>query len=108
MAQASGSGVHNGRCMMDNSVCVMERRMTVPRFVIATDVEDSVVVLNLNTKRYYILNSTAGTIWRGIAQGKSESEVVELMVLEYDATSEQISAAVARTFDALEKAELIQ
>ena len=82
--------------------------MTVPRFVIATDVEDSVVVLNLNTKRYYILNSTAGTIWHGIVEGKTESEIVELMVVEYDATREHISASVARMFDALEKAELIQ
>jgi hypothetical protein len=94
--------------MMDNSVCVMERQMTVPRFVIATEVEDSVVVLNLNTKRYYILNSTAGTIWRGIVEAKTESEIVGQMVLEYDATTEQIAAAVARMFDALERAELIQ
>ena len=93
---------------MDNALCVMERRMTVQRFVIATDVEDSVVVLNLNTKRYYILNSTAGTIWHGIVEGKTESEIVELMVVEYDATRERISASVARMFDALEKAELIE
>jgi len=94
--------------MMDDNVCVMDRRMTVPRFVIATEVEDSMVVLNLNTKRYYILNSTAGTIWRAIVEGKSECEIIELMVLEYDATREHISASVARMFDALEKAKLIQ
>jgi len=93
--------------MMDNGVCVMDRRMTVPRFVIATEVEDSVVVLNLNTKRYYILNSTAGAIWRGIVEGKSESEIVEVMFREYDATRQHIGASVARIFDALEKAELI-
>ena len=94
--------------MMDKGVCVTDRRMTVPPFVIATEVEDSVVVLNLNTKRYYILNNTAGTIWRGIVDGKTESEIVELMVLEYDATRERISASVARMFTALEKAYLIQ
>ena len=93
--------------MMGNGVCVMDRRMTIPRFVIATEVEDSVVVLNLNTKRYYILNSTAGAIWRGIVEGKSESEIVEVMFREYDATRQRISASVARIFDALEKAELI-
>ena len=82
--------------------------MTVPRFVIATEVEDSVVVLNLNTKRYYILNSTAGAIWRGIVEGKSESEIVEAMFREYDATRQRLSASVARIFDALEKAELIR
>ena len=94
--------------MMGNGVCVMDRRMTIPRFVIATEVEDSVVVLNLNTKRYYILNSTAGAIWRGIVEGKSESEIVEAMFREYDATRQRLSASVARIFDALEKAELIR
>jgi hypothetical protein len=82
--------------------------MTVPRFVVATEIEDSVVVLNLNTKRYYILNATAGAIWRGIVEGKTESEIVDLMVLEYDATMERISASVSRMLDALEKANLIQ
>jgi hypothetical protein len=51
---------------------------------------------------------TAGTIWHGIVEGKTESEIVELMVVEYDATREHISASVARMFDALEKAELIE
>ena len=82
--------------------------MTVPPFVIATEVEDSIVVLNLNTKRYYILNSTAGTIWRGIVEGKTESEIVELMFLEYDATREHITGSIASIFNKLEKAELIQ
>ena len=82
--------------------------MEVPQFVIATNVEDSFVILNLNTKRYYILNSTAGVIWRGISSGKVASEIVELMAIEYDASKERISASVARTFDALKKAQLIQ
>ena len=93
---------------MVGNTCVMERRMTIPRFVIANDVEDSVVVLNLNTKRYYIFNSTAGTIWHGIVAGKTEAEIVDAMFLEYDASREHISASVARIFGLLEKADLIQ
>ncbi len=81
--------------------------MKVSSLVISTELEDSVVVVNLNSKRYYILNSTAGLIWRGITEGKTESEIVERMVLEYDATKDQIAASVGRLFDALERAELI-
>jgi Coenzyme PQQ synthesis protein D (PqqD) len=94
--------------MIKNGVCIMDRRMTVPRFVIATDIENSVVVLNLNTKRYYILNSTAGEIWRAIAVGKSESEIVAFLFCEYDATREHITGSVARVFDTLENAKLIE
>lgn len=93
---------------MGGNTSVMEKRMTIPRFVIANDVEDSVVVLNLNTKRYYILNITAGTIWHGIMGGKTEAEIVDVMFLEYDATREHISASVARILGILEKANLIQ
>jgi hypothetical protein len=81
--------------------------MKVLSSIISTELEDSVVVVNLNSKRYYILNSTAGFIWRGIKEGKTESEIVETMALEYDATKDQIAASVGRLFDALERAELI-
>jgi hypothetical protein len=63
--------------------------MRMPPFVIATEIEDSVVVLNLNTKRYYILNSTAGFIWQRIAEGNTESEIIDRMALEYDAGRDQ-------------------
>jgi len=94
--------------MIENGACVMDRRMTVPRFVIATDIEDSVIVLNLNTKRYYILNRTAGQIWHAIVVGKSESEIAGLLFSEYNATREHIISSVARIFDTLEKAKLVE
>jgi hypothetical protein len=85
----------------------MDRKATVAPFVISAEFEDSIVVVNLNSKRYYILNDTAGYIWRGITQGKAESEIVELMFLEYDATKDRIAASVSRLFEAFKGAELI-
>ena len=84
-----------------------DRRMKIPPFVISTELEDSVVIVNLNSKRYYILNSTAGFVWRGITGGKAESEIVDGMLLEYDAAKDQIATSVGRMFDALQRAELI-
>src|SRR6266850_744747 len=86
---------------------VTDRRMKVPPFVISTELEDSIVVVNLNSKRYYILNSTAGFIWRGITEGNGESEIVDKMLQEHDATKDHIAASVGRLFDALEQAKLI-
>jgi len=86
---------------------VTDRKVKIPSFVISTELEDSVVVVNLNTKRYYILNSTAGFIWRGITQGNCESEIIDRMAVEYNATKDQITASVDRLFDELERAELI-
>jgi hypothetical protein len=86
---------------------VTDRRLKIPPFVISTELEDSVVVVNLNSKRYYILNDTAGFIWHRITEGKGESEIVERMFLEYDATKDHITVSVEHLFDALERAELI-
>lgn len=86
---------------------VTDRRVKVAPFVISAQFEDSVVVVNLNSKRYYILNDTAGFIWRGITEGKAESEIVDGMFLEYEATKDQIAGSVGRLFDALIRADLI-
>jgi hypothetical protein len=85
----------------------MDRQAKVAAFVISAEFEDSIVVVNLNSKRYYILNDTAGFIWRGITQEKSESEIIDQMFLEYDATRDRITASVGRLFDAFKQAELI-
>ena len=79
----------------------------VPPFIISAELEGAIVVLNLNSKRYYILNGTAGFIWHGITEGRGESEIVDRMFLEYDATKDHLTASVGRLFDALEQAELI-
>jgi hypothetical protein len=86
---------------------VSNRRVEIPQFVISAEFEDSVVVINLNSKRYYMLNDTAGFIWRGIKGGRSESDIIEKMCLEYDATTERITASVNRLFDAFKRADLI-
>jgi Coenzyme PQQ synthesis protein D (PqqD) len=85
----------------------MDRRATIPPFVISAELEGSTVVVNLNSKRYYILNETAGLVWRGITEGKNESEIVDRLFVEYEATKEHIAESVARLFDALERARLI-
>jgi hypothetical protein len=85
----------------------MSRRATIPPFVISAELEGSVVVVNLNTKRYYILNETAGVVWRGITEGIDESEIVDRIFREYEATREHIRESVGRLFDSLERAKLI-
>lgn len=84
-----------------------DRKAKIPPFVISAEFEDSIVVVNLNSKRYYILNGTAAFIWRGITEGTSESEIVDRMSAEYDATRDHIAASVARLLDTLGRAELI-
>ena len=85
----------------------MDRRMKINASVIFTELEGSAVLLHLDTKRYYTLNSTGVAIWQGLKLGKSENEISDELEKEYHAGRDQLSASVARIFDELEKAQLI-
>lgn len=76
--------------------------------VVATDVEDSMVLLHLDTKRYFTLNSTGAFIWKHLAQGKTETEIVSALAEAYDADTERLVAGARRLLDQLEKAALIE
>jgi hypothetical protein len=75
--------------------------------VVCTEVEDSMVLLHLDTKRYFTLNGTGVAIWRGLASGKNEEEIVAGLLEEYDASQERLAESARRLLDKLEKADLI-
>ncbi len=76
--------------------------------VVSTDVEDAMVLLHLDTKRYFTLNSTGAAIWKRLSQGKAEDEIVSALAEEYDADPSRLAASVRRLLEQLEKAALIE
>ncbi|MCS7078992.1 MAG: lasso peptide biosynthesis PqqD family chaperone [Chloracidobacterium sp.] len=76
--------------------------------VVSTEVEDSMVLLHLDTKRYFTLNSTGAFIWKHLAQGKTEADIVSALAAEYDADTERLAASTRRLLTQLEKAALIE
>jgi hypothetical protein len=85
----------------------MAQAIKVHPSVVFTELEDAAVLLHLDTKRYFTLNSTGVAIWQAIVAGKDQNEIVAALAAEYAATHEQLSASVARLLSELEKAELI-
>lgn len=75
--------------------------------VVCTEVEDSMVLLHLDTKRYFTLNTTGVSIWRGLSAGKSEDEIVASLATEYDAEQDQLLNSTRQLLDKLEQAGLI-
>lgn len=62
------------------------RRWEVLPAAVATEMDDAtMVILNLNTKRYFTLNRTAAFVWKGLAAGQSDEEILTAMVEKYDA-----------------------
>jgi hypothetical protein len=69
--------------------------------VIFTDLDGvEGVLVDLNTKQYFLLNETASLIWRGLVEGTPVDDIVREMTELYDVTLDHaqssVKAAVAR------------
>jgi hypothetical protein len=86
--------------------------------VVSTEVEDALVILHLDTKRYFTLNSTGSAIWHHltqgkaeaeiVTQGKAEAEIVAALAAEYDADEAHLAESTRRLLAQLEAAALIE
>ncbi len=76
--------------------------------VVSTEVEDALVILHLDTKRYFTLNSTGSAIWHHLTQGKAEAEIVAALAAEYDADEAHLAESTRRLLAQLEAAALIE
>lgn len=52
--------------------------------VVARAVGDEMVLLDLQTGIYYTLNSVGATVWRGIEDALTATEILDRVVAEYD------------------------
>jgi Coenzyme PQQ synthesis protein D (PqqD) len=75
--------------------------------VVCTEVEDTMVLLHLDTKRYFTLNATGVSIWRELAAGKSEAEIVAALAAEYEAEASKLADSTHQLLGKLEQAGLI-
>lgn len=67
----------------------MNREQTDPRWQVAADVlsskiDDEVIIMGLQTDKYYGLDPIAGRIWELLEQPRSFDELVSLLLEEYE------------------------
>jgi hypothetical protein len=67
----------------------------------------SVVLLNLLDSSYYVLNETASLAFRGVLEGKTNQQIAESFVEQFDCRTEQAVADVAETIEYLSREGLI-
>jgi Ser/Thr protein kinase RdoA (MazF antagonist) len=65
------------------------------------------VLLNLNTKKFYTLNSTAAEIWKHYEMGKKEDEIAEHLNSTYEIGIDEAKTSVIKFFEELKKYKLI-
>lgn len=75
--------------------------------VLCTELEDGAVLLNLDTKYYYTLNSTGLRIWQIMDELKAPLDIAQKLTIEYDVDKEKAKTSVVRLMEDLKQEGLI-
>lgn len=75
--------------------------------VLCTELDDGAILLDLDTKYYYTLNSTGLRIWQIMDELKDPLEIALRLVIEYEINKEKAMATVIRLMEELEQEKLI-
>jgi hypothetical protein len=78
-----------------------------PDLVTTSISDDELVLLHLQTHRYYSLNTTGRFIWTSLLEGKTPTEIVDASLERWDARREEVDAYVHGLIEELEDEELL-
>jgi hypothetical protein len=84
----------------------MGRLMQHPE-VVATELEEGAVLLNMDTRTYYSLNEAGLAIWRLVERCAGADEVADGLRALYATDAEQARAVAARFLDLLQAEHLL-
>lgn len=77
------------------------------RECVSAEVEQSLVLLDLDTLQYHSLNPTAGAIWELLAEPKSAAEIADALCGRYEVSPERCRESVDRMLQRFQEAGLI-
>lgn len=70
-------------------------RFTIPQHIVWRSGDGEMVLFDSRTNRYHALNPVGSVIWRQIAQGASEQDIVRSLANRYTAPHTSIAEALA-------------
>jgi hypothetical protein len=62
----------------------LQNKVTIPAQVMASQLDDELVILDLASNSYFGLNPVGATIWHFLSEGKTLAETCHAMVNKYD------------------------
>ena len=77
------------------------------RDCVSAEVEDSLVLLDLDSLKYHSLNTTAAAVWEILSEPRSEDSIVELLCQRYNVSPEQCRISLDRLLATLSASGLI-
>lgn len=75
--------------------------------LISTTIDDELVLLDMDSGFYFALNSVGHDIWQLLEQGKSQEEVIQQLLSEYEVTEEVCRQEVTSFLADLSKHALV-
>ncbi len=84
----------------------MAQRWVSNSDVIATDLDNELVILNPATRALFTLNETGRVVWMGIVESTPLDTIVSNVVSEFAVEPEQARADITRLIDDLIAADL--
>jgi hypothetical protein len=85
----------------------MTERLVPHDNVVVRRLDDSVVLVNLDTNRIFTLNRTGGRVWELLAEHSSAAEVEAALSQEFAAPAEVIHQEVADLLGELRRERLV-
>ena len=92
-----------GGCVLDTT-----RRFELVDEVVAADVGEQTVLLNVETGMYFGLDPVGTQIWKGLADGDDETALVARLVEQYQVSPEGLRSDVRAFIDELADEGLIR
>lgn len=85
----------------------LSEKLTIPPQVMARQVGEETVILDLASGTYFGLDPVGARIWQLLAEGRTLAEVCEAMLAEYEVSREEIERDVLRLAEELGAKRLI-
>jgi hypothetical protein len=73
---------------------------------IGTEVEDSFVMVNIETGKYVSLNATANAVWKALETERDEDELCDVLTGEFDIGREECRQAVDNVLERMRALEI--
>lgn len=83
-------------------------RVTIPAHVMARQVGDDCVMLDLEKGTYFGLDPVGARVWQLLREGRTPAEACETLACEFDAPRTRIEADVARLIEELAAHGLVE
>lgn len=85
-----------------------DTKLKVPEGIIRTELDDEIVLMHIESGKYYSLNAVGSVVWKTLASPATLSELCELVMQEFEVDQETCRRDVEVLLDDLLGLKLVE